>query len=254
MLVKKMTVKIIENSKINNIRDLGGTETKNGHVLKNNLFIRCAVPMNIGKIEHENLMELDPAAIIDFRGVEEAKKNPPNLTKELAKKRVHLPIEPKVWSTLNQLNDTNSLNDKTFQETLKEAYEKYTTENLEVYKEFLRILFKNVGKPIMFHCTAGKDRTGFAAALIFLILNVKRETIFKDYLLSNINFKPPKNITKEVSLIGAERLVKVDREWLEAGLKKFFSVVEDIDDFAESLIGNHDRLEMYTSQCLERKP
>jgi len=89
---------------------------------------------------------------------------------------------------------------------------------------------------------------------VILILNVKRETIFKDYLLSNINFKPPKNITKEVSLIGAERLVKVDREWLEAGLKKFFSVVEDVDDFAESLIGNHDRLKMYTSQCLERKP
>ena len=105
----------------------------------------------------------------------------------------------------------------------------------------------------MFHCTAGKDRTGFAAALIFLILNVDRETIFKDYLLSNINFKPPANITKEVSLIGAERLVKVDREWLESGLKKFFRVVEDIDDFAKSLIGNSDKLKDYVSQCLNRK-
>ncbi len=247
-----MTVKIIESSKINNIRDLGGTETENGYILKNNLFIRCAVPVNIGKLDHDNLMELDPAAIIDFRGVEEAKKNPPDLTKELQKKRVHLPIEPKVWATLNDLNSSKKLNDQTFQQTLKEAYEKYTTENLEVYKEFLRIIFKNVGKPIMFHCTAGKDRTGFAAALIFLILNVDRETIFKDYLLSNINFKPPANITKEVSLIGAERLVKVDREWLESGLKKFFSVVEDIDDFAESLIGNRDRLNNYISQCLER--
>lgn len=248
-----MTVKIIESSKINNIRDLGGTETKNGYILKNNLFIRCAVPVNIGKLDHDNLMELDPAAIIDFRGVEEAKKNPPDLTKELEKKRVHLPIEPKVWATLNDLNSSKKLNDQTFQQTLKEAYEKYTTENLEVYKEFLRIIFKNVGKPIMFHCTAGKDRTGFAAALIFLILNVDRETIFKDYLLSNINFKPPANITKEVSLIGAERLVKVDREWLESGLKKFFRVVEDIDDFAKSLIGNSDKLKDYVSQCLNRK-
>ena len=100
-----MTVKIIESSKINNIRDLGGTETKNGYILKNNLFIRCAVPVNIGKLDHDNLMELDPAAIIDFRGVEEATKNPPDLTKELEKKkRVHLPIEPKVWATLNDLN------------------------------------------------------------------------------------------------------------------------------------------------------
>ena len=69
--------------------------------------------------------------------------------------------------------------------------------------------------------------------MIFLILNVDKETIFKDYLLSNKNFKPPENITNEVSLIGAERLVKVDREWLESGLEKFFSVVKDIDDFAD---------------------
>ena len=248
-----MTLKIIKNSKINNIRDIGGIEPKNGHVLKNNLFIRCAVPLNIGEIEHKNLMKLDPAAIIDFRGVEEAKKNPPDLTNELAKKRVHLPIEPNVWAALNDLNSSKKLNDQTFQKTLKEAYEKYTTENLDVYKEFLRIIFGNAGKPIMFHCTAGKDRTGFAAALIYLILKVDRETIFKDYLLSNIHFKPPANITNEVSLIGAERLVKVDREWLESGLKKFFSVVEDIDNFTESLIGNRDRLEKYTSQCLEKK-
>ena len=248
-----MTVKIIENSKINNIRDLGGTETKSGYELKNNLFIRCAVPMNIGKIDHDNLTALDPAAIIDFRGVEEAKKNPPDLTKELKKKRVHLPIEPKVWTTLNDLNNSKKLNDQTFQQTLKEAYEKYTTENLEVYKEFLRIIFKNVGKPIMFHCTAGKDRTGFAAALIFLILNVDRETIFKDYLLSNAKFNPPKSITNEVSLIGADRLVKVDREWLESGLKKFFLVVEDIDSFAANLIGSREKLEKYISQCKERK-
>ena len=248
-----MTVKIIERSKINNIRDLGGTETKNDHLIKNNLFIRCAVPMNIGKIEYENLMALNPAAIIDFRGVEEAKKNPPDLPIELSKKRVHLPIEPKVWSALNQLNDANSLNDKTFQETLKEAYAKYTSENLEVYKEFVRILFKNAGKPVMFHCTAGKDRTGFAAALILLIFNIDRKFIFKDYLLSNKRFNPPANITREVSLIGADRLIKVDREWLESGLKKFFSVVEDIDEFAESLIGNRDRLNNYISQCLERK-
>ena len=52
-----MTVKIIESSKINNIRDLGGTETKSGYVLKNNLFIRCAVPMNIGKIDHDNIIK-----------------------------------------------------------------------------------------------------------------------------------------------------------------------------------------------------
>ncbi len=244
--------KIIETSKINNIRDLGGNRTNNNQFIKNNLFIRCAVPKNLGKNDKDILIDLDPGAIIDFRGVEEAKKNPPDLTKKLEKKRVHLPIEPEVWDTLNKLNSFNNLNEESFQETLKEAYRKYTKDHLDVYKEFFRILFKLVGKPVIFHCTAGKDRTGFAGALILLMLNVGQEDVFSDYLMSNKKFKPPANIKKEVSLIGANRLVKVDKEWLDAGLKQFSDQVGKLHDFGASLIGSNENMEKYIKACLIR--
>ena len=39
--------------------------------------------------------------------------------------------------------------------------------------------------PVVFHCTAGKDRTGFAAALLLSVLGVERGTIMQDYLLTN---------------------------------------------------------------------
>ena len=39
--------------------------------------------------------------------------------------------------------------------------------------------------PLMFHCTAGKDRAGFAAALFLAALGVERETIIEDYMLTN---------------------------------------------------------------------
>jgi protein-tyrosine phosphatase len=39
---------------------------------------------------------------------------------------------------------------------------------------------------MMFHCTAGKDRTGFGAAIIMLALGVPKETIMEDYLATNI--------------------------------------------------------------------
>ena len=39
--------------------------------------------------------------------------------------------------------------------------------------------------PALIHCTAGKDRTGFGAALVLMALGVPRETAFEDYLLTN---------------------------------------------------------------------
>jgi protein-tyrosine phosphatase len=49
-------------------------------------------------------------------------------------------------------------------------------------------LFDQVQAPetvVLFHCTAGKDRTGLAASLLLHILDFDRATIFEDFMLSN---------------------------------------------------------------------
>ena len=59
----------------------------------------------------------------------------------------------------------------------------------------LRIVFdllKHHEGPIVYNCSAGQDRTGFATALILSSLGVPRETIYKDYLLS-VKYRQPKN-------------------------------------------------------------
>ena len=43
--------------------------------------------------------------------------------------------------------------------------------------------------PLLFHCSAGKDRSGGAAALLLLALGVPREAVIEDYLLSNLEFE-----------------------------------------------------------------
>jgi protein-tyrosine phosphatase len=45
--------------------------------------------------------------------------------------------------------------------------------------------------PLVFHCTAGKDRTGIAAALILQALGVPRDVVMQDYLLTNAHFRHP---------------------------------------------------------------
>ena len=131
----------------------------------------------------------------------------------------------------------------------QQAYRNYTVENLDTFKEFFKILFKNSGSKTIFHCTAGKDRTGFAAALILLLFGVSRRGIFEDYMLSNEQYKPTANVTKEVNQIGVKELLKVDESWLDAGLKEFETNAGNITEFATELIGGKTELIRYLEYC-----
>ena len=53
------------------------------------------------------------------------------------------------------------------------------------YARFLRLLTAPREKAVLWHCTAGKDRAGFAAILVLEALGAERETILADYLLTN---------------------------------------------------------------------
>ncbi len=233
---------------INNLRDLGDKKTKANNVIKNNLFIRCAAPINLSTAAQKKMIANGQTLIIDFRGVNEAEKNPTSLPRELLKNRVHLPVEPKVTELLKELDKKNT--QKTdLNEIFQQAYRKYTVENLDTFKEFFKILFKNPGFKIIFHCTAGKDRTGFAAALILLLFGVSRRSIFEDYMLSNEHYKPTANVTKEVNQIGVKELLKVDESWLDAGLKEFETKAGNITEFATELIGGKTELIRYLEYC-----
>ena len=72
--------------------------------------------------------------------------------------------------------------------------------------------------PLVFHCTAGKDRTGFAAALILLALGVPRDLVLQDYLLTNRVFKHPAATLHTLSPDVLAVLWQVQPDFLEAAL------------------------------------
>ena len=117
---------------INNLRDLGNKKTKTNKVIRDNLFIRCAAPINLSRDAQKQLISYKDTLIIDFRGVNEAKKNPTYLPKELMKNRVHLPVEPKVTELLKELGKGNTQR-VGLNEIFKQAYRKYTLENLDTF-------------------------------------------------------------------------------------------------------------------------
>ncbi len=234
---------------INNLRDLGSKKTSENKTIREGLFLRCAAPTEWNVQIKNQLVALKKPLIIDFRGVQEEKNNPSQIPTEFISKRVHLPIEPKVTDLLRKLNEVDRSKKTEINKIFQQAYRKYTIENIGTFEEFFKILFDNPDSTIMFHCTAGKDRTGFASALILSLFGVANATIIDDYLLSNKTYKPTQKVKGEVQKIGIKQLLRVDESWLKAGLEEFSERVGNIRDFCTKIINGENRLKEYLNYC-----
>ena len=62
--------------------------------------------------------------------------------------------------------------------------------SLNGYKKFLQLLRENENGAVLYHCSAGKDRVGVGTMLFLSIMGVSREDIIRDYLETNISFRP----------------------------------------------------------------
>jgi protein-tyrosine phosphatase len=58
----------------------------------------------------------------------------------------------------------------------------------EDWRRFFKLLAERDVYPLLFHCSAGRDRTGVGAAMLLSLLGVSRETIVADFLESNVVF------------------------------------------------------------------
>jgi protein tyrosine/serine phosphatase len=111
------------------------------------------------------------------------------------------------------------------------------------YKLFFQILKNEANFPLIFHCSAGKDRTGFAAALLLSLLGVDREIIINDYLISAENVK--EKYAPYVELIkqqtggkgDIEPLVTVKREYIEAAFARIDDEWGGIENYLTNKMG-----------------
>ena len=167
-------------SSVSNFRDVAI-----GPKMKKNLLFRCA---KLGTLNSEDIVKLEnikPYAIIDFRDPKEIKKAPDNLSESLFKKYVSLPISANTLNRMVAEKNIQGDNRLTYEKVMEESYKLYLNNHKHVWKEFINILLNSNSNPIIFHCSAGKDRTGIASYIIQSLLNSSIELIYENYLLSN---------------------------------------------------------------------
>ena len=191
-----------------NTRDLGWLFGAGG---KRRVF-RSAALDNLTAEGYRRFLELKIAVIIDLRGRAEAAE-----AKEFAgATRVHLPIEPNVVAELRAHASAGTLDVAAAQKVMANTYRRYITDDAPVFAEVLQHVLAARQRPVLFHCAAGKDRTGVAAALILAGLGVPQQTIMEDYLLSNRLYQPLAPGTSEIPADIRAAIIKVQPSYLEA--------------------------------------
>jgi protein-tyrosine phosphatase len=113
---------------------------------------------------------------VDFRSEAEISETPDMIT---AGRKAELSIDAGNILTLCRAGEDDS-----GEFLMEELYRRLAEEARPQYREFFAILAEKGNAPVLFHCSAGKDRTGLAAALVLSALGVDRELIYRDYLLS----------------------------------------------------------------------
>jgi protein-tyrosine phosphatase len=164
-----------------NFRDLGGYPTGDGRSIRWRQIFRSSHLGQLTAADVSALRGLGLKTAFDLRGSEE--RNLFSCGLEIA---VHsLPIEPTVAAALRaRLAAGNLLTPADATEAMSQSYRHYVRGNTPRFRALFAHLVEDRA-PLVIHCTAGKDRTGFACALILRALGVRFEIVAEDYLLTN---------------------------------------------------------------------
>ena len=171
-----------------NFRDMGGYQMPAGGQIRWGRLYRSGHLSALSSDDLKHLEHLDLKLICDFRRKEEQSRQPARLPPQNPPRLVSLAITPgSSDSFFNKLRNRLNIGDP----DPREMAEFMQAVNLELfeyhsakYKAMFELILEQESGAVLINCTAGKDRTGFGAALILYALGATRETVLHDYLLT----------------------------------------------------------------------
>ena len=216
-----------------NTRELGGYKTTNGKSVKWGMLFRSDKLSDISETDQKYLQNLGIKRIVDFRSEGEKTEDPNNIPDGIDYIETPINVDGAMRSKIEAVlkGETN----REIKSFLVDANEEFVTDYTDVYENFLRGLIVEDG-PTLFHCTAGKDRAGFAAAITLIALGVSKENVIKDYMKTNIFTKD--RIDEMIDKIELMSLYQVDADILRPliGVERIY--IETAFNSAEEKYGS----------------
>jgi protein-tyrosine phosphatase len=233
-----------------NFRDLGGYSTTDGRRVKWGLIYRAGQLNKLSDADLAKLKELKIRTVVDLRGTAEAESRGKDRLPEGARS-VSYPID--VTSLPKEEKESTSTGSSAGRtDFMLQATRSIMINRTDVYASLIRDLAEPQNRPLVFHCTAGKDRTGVGAAIVLSLLGVPWETVRDDYLLSNYyrrdeNEKELKSIREDIAKKQGIPPEQVDMTAFEA---MFLVKPEYLDAAHDEVILRYGSMESYLRKGL----
>ena len=174
---------------ITNFRDLGGIQNKDGQRILSKKLLRSGELSRVSIKEQIELLEVyQLGKIIDLRSEEEVTERPDKIFENTEYRLIDIfKYEKDEGSGLEDFKENATA--ERAQEYMNETYHTMAT-NKGAQEGFTQMIEETLSTissddSVLFHCFAGKDRTGVSAALLLEILNVPKDTIYIDYMATN---------------------------------------------------------------------
>ena len=218
---------------IPNLRDVGGYRTEDGRMVRLGLIFRSTALDRATASDLELLKHLGLRTVFDLRTTTERTQDPDRVPSGASEVDLDVLADspgtaaariPEVFAHPDEASQLLAKTDipAIFEEiyrglvSLPSARSSYRTLFLDLSRE--------TSLPALYHCTTGKDRTGWATAALLLLLGVPEKTVFHDYLLSNKYLRHAlKPLLDSFSERGGKPdllrpILRVESEYLQAAL------------------------------------
>jgi protein-tyrosine phosphatase len=218
-----------------NFRELGGYYSEDRKQTAWGKVFRTQALALLSDRDMEKIREMGIKTIIDFRDDDEVKKAPSRLPKGVTIIRLPIAVGNNTSDSVLQTMQSSLFDSIQGIRFMEEANRQFVTEFSAQYKAFFDVLLQEKNYPVAFHCTAGKDRTGFAAAMLLSALDVDWDTVMEDYMLTNKYLKPqlPVSQISEQTSSALRMIWSVRPSYLNAAKDEIIQRYGSIDNYLQ---------------------
>lgn len=181
-----------------NLRDAGGWPTRAGRLVRRGVVYRSTALDQLDESDAATLDGLGIDTVVDLRTASEREARPDRVSPDVRVVVADVLADSQFAATMSlgalfrdPVAAAEFFRDGSAREILRSAYREAVTlpSARRAYAALLRAVLESEGA-VLYHCTTGKDRTGWATATLLTLLGVEEEHVYTEYLLTNEQLIP----------------------------------------------------------------